>query len=145
MPANHILERFYGTWRLVSYESESETGARHFPLGQDAAGILIYTREGFMSGQVMKRGHTSPADYIAYCGSFHLDLAAGEVVHRVEASLHAKWVGTEQRRRYRFSGDKLILSTIAHRNGGRVTFRLTWRRAASPEPSQPSHSTALPD
>jgi hypothetical protein len=128
---NNILERFYGTWRLVSYESESENGTRRFPLGHDAVGILVYTREGFMSGQVMKRGHTSPADYIAYCGSFHLDPDAGEVVHCVEASLYAKWVGTEQRRLFRFSGDKLILSAITHKNGQRFTFRLTWRRAAN--------------
>lgn len=129
-----LLERFYGTWRLVSYECENDSGARHFPLGEDAVGLLVYTREGFMSGQVMRRGQRTAADYIAYCGPFRLDLQTGEVVHHVDASLYSNWIGTEQRRRFQFTGDLLVLSAAAEKNGQRLTFRLTWSRAASPVP-----------
>ncbi|MBL8231287.1 MAG: lipocalin-like domain-containing protein [Bryobacterales bacterium] len=124
-----LAHRFHGTWRLVSYECVSGSQEPRFPLGEDAVGLLVYSSDGFMSGQVMKRGHTSASEYIAYCGPFHVDEDAGDVVHRVEASLLARWIGTEQRRHFEFAGDDLILTAITERDGAMITYRLIWRRA----------------
>jgi hypothetical protein len=44
-----------GSWRLISYEVRDPDGKLvGHPLGEDAAGSLIYTADGFMSVQVMR-------------------------------------------------------------------------------------------
>lgn len=119
---------FIGTWRLLSYEAAWPEGRREFPFGADATGLLVYTREGYMSGQVMRRNHTSGAEYIAYCGPFDVDVAAGEVVHTVEASLYPKWVGSQQRRRFFFEGGRLTLSAPGKWQGETVLYTLVWEQ-----------------
>src|SRR5687767_10319147 len=44
-----------GTWKLVSYETQTADGARTFPLGQDVSGIAIYSADGHVSIQFMRR------------------------------------------------------------------------------------------
>jgi hypothetical protein len=51
-----LRERLVGSWRLISYEVRDGDGElAGYPLGDDAAGYLIYTADGFMSVQVMRR------------------------------------------------------------------------------------------
>ncbi len=130
------IERFAGVWRLVSYETQEANGATVQPFGPDAVGMLIYTRDGCMSGQVMRRGRESREagtdGYIAYCGSYRVEEAAGEVIHQVEASLYPGWVGSEQRRGYAFAGTRLTLSAKLRRKGREIVSRLVWERARNP-------------
>ena len=50
------------------------------------------------------------ATALAYCGRYRVD---GDcVVHTVEMSMYPNWVGTEQRRAYRFDGDRIVLRTV---------------------------------
>jgi hypothetical protein len=130
--------RFAGTWRLVSYEMQEEDGPVVYPFGPHAVGLLLYTEDGVMSGQLMQPGrdakpgaqmHPSLAGYIAYCGRYLVDEVAGEVVHHVEASLYPPWVGSEQRRRFAFAGQRLTLSASRWRDGKETVHRLVWERA----------------
>jgi len=129
-------ELFAGVWRLVSYETREADGAASQPFGPDAVGMLIYTRDGSMSGQVMRRGRegreAGAEGYIAYCGSYRVDEEAGEVIHRVEASLYPGWVGSEQRREYAFAGTRLTLSAKLRRKGRQIVSRLEWERERNP-------------
>ncbi|MGH9742878.1 MAG: lipocalin-like domain-containing protein, partial [Candidatus Acidiferrum sp.] len=45
---------FIGAWRLLSLETRSLTSNVSYPYGPDAAGYLLYSREGYMSVAVMQ-------------------------------------------------------------------------------------------
>jgi hypothetical protein len=79
-----------------------------------------------MSGQLMRPGR-EPRDttngYVAYFGTFVVDESAHTVIHHVEASLTPAWVGTDLKRTYRFSGNRLTLTAIT----GSV-LELVWER-----------------
>ena len=64
------------------------------------------------------------AGFIAYFGTFDVDPAATEVVHHVQACLVPSWVGQDLRRKYRFSGNRMMLSAVA----GKFSVDLTWER-----------------
>ena len=68
----------------------------------------------------------STLSYVAYAGTYSID--GDEVVHHVEVSLIADWIGTEQRRRFRFeaNGDRLVL--VAPPEGRNPEHVLTWAR-----------------
>lgn len=124
--------RFHGTWRLLAYESLAPDGSITLPFGEAPAGLLIYTTDGRMSGQVMRRTRdplaSGPLDnYIAYFGAFSIDDDAQEVVHRVEGSLYPNWIGTQQRRGFAFSGNRLTLTAALKRSPS--VNRLIWERA----------------
>jgi hypothetical protein len=94
---------------LISYEvRDSEGELVGYPLGDDAAGCLIYTADGFMSVQVMRRvrhryragglGDGTEAEsaeaargYVAYAGSYRVERDS-VVVHEPEVSLFPNWV-----------------------------------------------------
>lgn len=52
-------EQFIGAWRLLSLEARTSTGDVGYPFGKDAAGYLLYRREGYISASVMqaRRAH----------------------------------------------------------------------------------------
>lgn len=128
------------------------------PFGETATGLLIYTIDGWMSGQVMRSGRTNLVQgyrqsgsvgevldafegYIAYCGRYRVDEEAGEVIHIVEASLFPNWVGSEQRRQYEIAANRLVLrARTAGQN--KKTMELQWRRVGKSDTSDgrnPNH------
>lgn len=123
--------RFHGTWKLLTYESHAPDGSIGLPLGADPVGLLVYTPDGRMSGQAMRRKHdphaTGPLDnYIAYFGAFTVDDVSCEIVHWVEGSLYPNWVGTQQRRGFAFSGNRLTLTAALQRSP--TVHHLVWER-----------------
>ena len=67
--------------------------------------------------------------YGAYFGTYEIHEAEGFVIHHVEGSLFPNNVGTEQKRFFEFSGDKLILKPPPRQVGGaQVAPRITWQR-----------------
>ncbi len=137
-----------GTWKLVAIEERNAQGESVTPLdyGPEPVGLLVYDATGHMSAQAMRRGrpplpsddvHLAPAErakaafvgYNAYFGTYKVDQRAGVVIHHVEGSLIPNWEGTDQRRRFTISGDKLVLEPPAFQAGGQQrTRRLTWQR-----------------
>ncbi len=137
-----------GAWRLQAYTAESGDD-RDEPLGPDPVGLILYTPDGFMSAQLMRRerpaydraitGGGSPEQmaaaaggYLCYSGPFTLDESAGVLEHHVEVSLLPNWVGGIHSRRAQLDGDTLVLSAeVISRRGVSTTHVLVWRRAVA--------------
>ncbi|MBJ7336867.1 lipocalin-like domain-containing protein [Mycolicibacterium sp.] len=139
-------DEILGAWTLASYTAESDGDASE-PLGADPVGIIMYTPDGYMSAQLMRRdrpaydraitGGGTPAQmagaasgYLCYSGPFALDEAADVVHHHVEVSLLPNWVGGVQVRQARMNGDVLTLSAeVTSRRGVSSKHVLVWHRA----------------
>lgn len=142
---------FIGSYRLRSFELRYDDGDVEHPLGPDAEGLIVYTREGFFSGQMMQRGRPKFAQarqsaaqknfgsdaeiraafngYVAYYCSYDVDEARRIVNHRIVSALIPNWEGQVNVRHYEFQGDVLVLRspdvTVAGRVGRSV---LHWQR-----------------
>jgi len=116
-----------GAWRLVSYEDKPPAGPSLFPFGQRPNGLLLYDTAGRMSIQIMKVPHPKVASgddslvtpeekqalydaYVAYFGTYSVDVARGVVVHHVEGDLADVYVGQDQERPFVLQGDTLTLT-----------------------------------
>jgi hypothetical protein len=137
---------FVGTWKLMDYSFLQEDGSVQKPWGSDVVGYLIYSAEGYMSGNLSPVGRTRShhaakdtaakrprrfRDYIAYAGAFTVN-SAEQVTHHVEVSLFPNWIGLPQVRYCKMKGDELVLSTPPIPSAeGPVVVRLTWKRARS--------------
>ena len=136
---------FIGTWRLVDYSFIHDDGVIEKPWGTDVRGYLLYSAEGYMSGNlgparhrrgVIERISPDPAStarprrnrrYIAYTGRYTVE--NDTITHHVEASLFPHWVGRPEVRHYSFGGDRLTLRTDTLRHGRHtMVAQLIWER-----------------
>ena len=142
---------FVGSYRLRSFELVFDDGTVDHPLGRDAEGLIVYTREGFFSGQMMQKGRPKFAQarqsaaqkdfgsdaevraafngYVAYYCTYDVDELLGIVNHRIIGALLPNWEGQVNVRHYAFDGDILLLRsppmTVGGRQGRSV---LHWQR-----------------
>ena len=134
---------FIGAWRLVSWEARAGDEVT-FPFGKDASGLLIYTATGQMSVFLSQWNRTPFArseakagadeekvaafdSCFAYAGTF--EVADGRVTHRLTHCTFPNWIGTEQVRFVRLSGDRLVLETPPLPSSDRqAVSRLVWER-----------------
>jgi hypothetical protein len=130
-----------GHWDLVSYETVGADGTVRRPYGE-AIGRISYDEHGYMAGQIMRPGRAPVTQgggglqqvraaymgYIAYFGTYEVNAAGDTVVHRVQGALNPAWVGTEQVRRMRFDGDRLVLQAEVKKASGIVRHVITWKR-----------------
>ena len=141
------LEKFAGTWKLVSLESRSEDEVFQ-PLGQDCRGILFLDARGVLSVQLMDpmRPNFASGDnvngtddeiraayqgFLASWGRYSVDEAEGKLRYRVEGSLFPNWVGTDQERSYKLEDDRLTFTTPQTVVRGKPTVSvLIWERDA---------------
>jgi hypothetical protein len=116
-----------------------------FPWGQHPVGSIVVER-GACYLQIMSSdtpsftASTAPGDqmkttllssYIAYSGPCTVDDKAGSVTLKVEAAWRPDYVGTEQKRFFRFDNGRLIFGPAPNsiRSGGeQLTRRLTLER-----------------
>jgi Lipocalin-like domain len=132
-------ELLVGNWKLVSWQVVSEDRARDF-FGSKPKGSLILTREGramaLTTAENRTPGETEPeraalyTSMLAYTGKYRVE--GEEFITTVDASWNEKWNGTEQRRRFRIDGDKLIIESAPAASilfPGKVDFRkIVWER-----------------
>lgn len=102
-------EKLIGAWRLVSMEEPGADGKLHHIT--DRKGMLIYTRDGHMSVQLMFPAEQSNVsnDYVqngyeASFGSYEVDEKKHMVTHHVEGSITRGLVGKDLPRVFEFSG-----------------------------------------
>jgi hypothetical protein len=138
-------DEIIGTWTLRSYQNVSETGYVEYPLGSDAVGIIIFTADGYMSAQLMRRerpdydrasttGGTveqaaeAARGYLAYAGPFDWEENPPTSHHHVEVSLLPTWLGHTQIRQARLHDGILTLSAKIRQRGADWTATLRWER-----------------
>ena len=137
-----IAQRLIGVWRLVNFQVHAPGQSIRHPFGPKPAGILIYTPDGTMAGQLMRPGRSSFASstitrgtdaelaeaatgYVAYAGTYSVNDTESVVTHHVTMSLFPNLVGTDQHRFIVFDGEHLELRTPPEQ--GR-TMILRWER-----------------
>jgi hypothetical protein len=134
-----------GAWTLVAWYETRPDGRIDYPLGEDALGMIIYSADGHVSAQLVRRDmgrfrsedwRQAAADescaawkaYFGYFGRYTLDTERATVTHHIEGTWFPNLFGTDQVRHYRFDGTRLTLD--ADTAWGRVC--IIWKRAVRP-------------
>jgi hypothetical protein len=132
MPAGAAArDSFIGVWRLTGCERKFQDGRIEYPYGEKPVGRITYDRAGRMSALLMRPGRRSTVapgqaliagkasseeireavdGFIAYFGTFDVDESSQTVIHHVQACLVPSWVGTDLKRTYRFTANRLVLT-----------------------------------
>jgi hypothetical protein len=133
------VELLIGNWKLVSWQVVTEDGAKNI-FGPNPNGHLILTREGRMMAITTAEGR-APGEtdteraalhksMLAYTGRYRVE--GDEFITKVDASWNESWNGTEQKRRFRFEGNKLFIESApapSITSPGKVDFRrIVWER-----------------
>jgi|SRR5579863_859841 len=120
--------RFVGAWRLAWLEEPAADGKIH---RADCTGLLVYTRDGHMSVQVMYKNaqaasgaapvHYERGGYEASFGRYDVNDAHTFTYH-VEGALVRSLVGRDLPRVYEFSGNQLIVKSPDPKEHWRVAW-----------------------
>jgi hypothetical protein len=112
-----IVDNFVGAWRLASLEEPGADGELH---KADCTGLLVYTRDGHMSVQVMYRdeqggNHAASTQYAqggyeASFGTYAINDTHTFTFH-VEGALVRSLIGKDLPRLYEFSGKQLVVKS----------------------------------
>ena len=135
--------RLIGTWTLVSaVREEIPSGAIDYMFGETPRGYINYSPDGRMIALITRSDRTAPGGkptaaeaealyrgMLSYAGAYSI---AGDVVtHHVDISWNQSFNGGEQKRHFRFEGDRLILSTPQSHDpidGKMSVRRMTWQK-----------------
>jgi hypothetical protein len=129
-PAFAAEPRLLGTWKMVDYFFETETGERLYPWGPHPVGLLLIDDRGNLAAQGMfdapreispqptqEEQANAYRTYNAYYGNYTLDLQTKTLTTRVTAGLDPSWKGSDQIRHYSFDGPRLVLKTNPRKIG----------------------------
>jgi hypothetical protein len=134
-----------GTWRLVSATERMKDGTERpdpnvGPLGR---GYIIYTATGQVCAMLGNSQRPRWADpnqpsaaeataivdnLISYCGTYSVDEAGGFVVHHVEIDLSPNRSGTDRKRFFTVTGDRLVLRAAPPLPDDVQALTITWQR-----------------
>ena len=113
-----IQNRFVGAWRLAWLEEPDADGTVH---KADCTGLLVYTRDGHTSVQVMYRnpqtgGQVGPVQYAhggyeASFGTYQIDENSHTFVFHVEGAMVRSLIGKDLPCAYEFSGNQLLVKS----------------------------------
>lgn len=138
-----------GSWRLVTWRRIVQGGETTYPLGEQAAGMLLYAADGLMAVMMLAPGRAPLATTdalggteaeraaaysgcLAYFGTYAVE--GGSVVHWVEGSLFPNWSGTTQPRPGQIQGNELTLRTPPVEGPqGTVVNEIVWARVEPPD------------
>lgn len=114
-----VQNALVGTWSLLEYKSAlPDGGGTHYPMGQEARGIITYAPNGYMAVQltpaVNKKCKERINDFLAYSGPYWCEKQPDGftiVNHRAAMCSAPEFEGSIQHRVVRFADDKLILAS----------------------------------
>ncbi|HTF49657.1 MAG TPA: lipocalin-like domain-containing protein [Pseudonocardia sp.] len=134
-----LRENLIGAWNLVSIVHSPLDGSESVQvMGDQPAGIIMYTSDGYVSAQLMREDYargsshdpeSSDLAYIAYSGPFRVDEDTQTIMHSMSVSLNPNWQGTTQPRTAQLDGNSLRLSGPAEIDGRMGDAVITWERA----------------
>lgn len=138
-----ILNNLSGTWELASWTHQNKDGDVDLPFGDKPQGSLVYDivtmsmsvhimrsnrpkhlSSGFFETQDTEAA-TSFCGYIAYSGSFDLDVQNQKLIHYPQVSSFPNWEGQAQERAFILEDDCLTLVAELEGVGRQV---LVWKR-----------------
>jgi hypothetical protein len=137
--------RLVGAWRLVSATERMADGTeRPDPnVGARGRGYIVYTATGqvcAMLGNSQRprwadakqptaaEASAIPENMVAYCGTYSVDEAGGFVVHHVEIDLSPNLTGTDRKRFFTITADRLVLRAAPPLPEGVQALTITWER-----------------
>ncbi|MDG2050352.1 MAG: lipocalin-like domain-containing protein [Myxococcota bacterium] len=142
-------ETIVGTWCLDYFELQAPDGSITHPYGENVHGYLVYSPEGVMSAAFMRadrgpqasqdlsQAETAPAwdAFMAYSGPYRVE--GDRILHDVEVSSLAVWIGTVQERWFKIDGESLVLHTAPLSVGETAPVgRLVWSRVRKDAPNR---------
>jgi hypothetical protein len=124
-----IHDRFVGAWRLAWLEEPGADGTVH---KADCTGLLVYTRDGHMSVQVMYRNpktgrqagsvQYAQAGYEASFGSYRVDENSHTFTFHVEGAMVRSLIGKDLPRAYEMFGNQLVVKSTNPNEHWRVVW-----------------------
>jgi len=124
-----IRDRFIGAWRLVSLDEPGADGAIH---RADCTGMLVFTRDGRMSVQVMYRSpqagtsggpvQYAQGGYEASFGRYEIDAGFRQFTYHVEGALVRSLVGKDLTRLFELAGRQLTVKPSSPSEHWRVVW-----------------------
>ena len=142
-----VKEQLVGTWKLVSWKIEQADGeVTDSPLGSNPLGWIMYQSGGRMCVALMRPNRPKFASnnlaeatpeeiktgfegYMGYCGSYEVNEEERFVIHHLQLSWFPNWIGTDQKRYFEFTGNRLTLRTPPVTVMGAVEVHsLVWER-----------------
>ena len=124
-----VQERLVGGWRLAALEAEGPDGKIH---RADSTGLLVFTRDGHMSVQVMERNPPAQAPagpeqysrggYEASFGTYAVNESGQNFTFHVEGALVRTLIGKDLPRAFEFSGKQLIVKPTRPEEHWKVTW-----------------------
>jgi hypothetical protein len=124
-----IQDRFVGAWRLAWLEELGADGKVH---KADCTALLVYTRDGHMSVQVMYRNppaapqagqvQYAQGGYEASFGTYVVDERTHTFAFHVNGALVRTLIGKDLPRAYEFSGNQLIVKPVNPKEHSRVAW-----------------------
>ena len=134
-----VESQFAGAWTLVKIERLDADGELLAPPIEDRLGYIIYDPAGYMGVTIMqpeRQPYSNPrtseevleaySTYTSYFGTFTVNEAEGFLTHHLEGSLNTRGAGSDYKRFYTFSGNRLTLQPPAAANGNRS--QLIWEK-----------------
>ncbi len=140
-----VANQFIGVWRLVSTEERLADGTtRPNPVfGPNGVGSLMYSGAKRMCAVLVNPARPKWVDpsnpteqevrsamngLVAYCGTYDVDTREGSVVHHVELDTVPNRIGTDRKRFFTFTGNRLVLRLAPPLPEGVPESSLTWER-----------------
>jgi len=137
-----LMKQFIGTWTLIKCIAIQKDGKITFPYGEKPIGQILYDTKGNMMVEIMnqeikKFKNDNPFQgipeeivaayngFLAYYGTYKILADSSLIIHNIKACSFPNWVGQNQKRRFEFENNKLILTTPAISS---VQFELTWEK-----------------
>ena len=139
-PAADAKSQFAGAWTLVRIERRDADGELVASPIEDRVGYIIYDPSGYMGVTILQPDRqpyagdeATPEEalaalstYTSYFGTFTVNQAEGFLTHHLEGSLNTRGAGSDYKRFYTFSGNRLTLQPPVGENGMKT--ELTWER-----------------
>jgi hypothetical protein len=139
-----LRERLIGTWTLVSaVREEIPSGAKTDMFGSKPHGFINYSAEGRMIALITRGDRKAAANgrptqaeaealfrsMLSYAGPYTIE--GDEVTHHVDISWNESFTGGAQKRKFKFDGNRVLLSTPQSLDpiDGKMSVRtMTWER-----------------